>query len=533
MKKKLVPLFLLTISLVVTGCNPFQDIINGPVVDTYDHAYDNLAISTLESQYMSKTYTDYAKYNYYASAYCPNKGHPRLLIVPVWFTDSDDYILSRDNVRNDIQKAYLGTTLETGWESVTTYYQKDSFGKVTIEGTVLPWFECGKESTYYYTDTQAITKTTALVNSAYNYAKEYIGTDLTEYDTDQDGFLDGIMLIYGAPDEQALNRSAESEISAPNMWAYAYWTRNSKNVTVPPAKAFFWASYDFMYSYGTKASSRAGSNFGSGDTTYCYIDAHTYIHEMGHVFGLDDYYDYSSYKKSPALGFSMQDENIGAHDPFSRLALGWAKAYIPTETSKFKLKTIENSGEVILLRNNTSTSAFNEYILIEFYSPERLNKFDVEHAYGGYQKGPEEYGLRVWHVDARLASFHGWSTTITDDPSKGGVIVATNNSTYEIGNNNRAINYAGSYDYNEIQVIRRNYQLSDENGNEIPDYFLRTDSLLNSDLFKKDDFFTTHKYRRQFVNRDKMNNNSKLGWSFYVDDINLLTKEATITCIKN
>ena len=532
-KNRLFSLLLITFSLVTTGCNPFQDIINGYTVDEYDHAYDNMEVSSLSSQYMSKTYKDYAEHNYYNIAYCPSTGHPKLLIVPIWFTDSDNYITNKETVRNAIQKAYLGTTTETGWESVTTYYQKDSFNKVTIGGTVLPWYECGYESSYFYTDGTGSPKTIALVNSAYTYAANHISS-YTDYDTDGDGFIDGIMLIYGSPDSNALNHGSDTYIEADNMWAYAYWTNNSKNLTKPTAKAFFWASYDFMYSRGTKALTRTGkSSYGNGDTTYCNIDAHTFIHEMGHVFGLDDYYDYSSYRHSPALGFSMQDQNIGAHDPFSRLALGWGKAYIPTETSKFKLKPIENSGEVILLRNNTSTSPFNEYLLIEFYSPERLNKFDCDHDYGSYQSGPNSYGLRVWHVDARLASFSGWNVKITDDPSKGQVVMATNNTTYENVDGNRAVNYAGSYSYNELEVVRRNYELTDSEGHSIPDTFLRTEFLSRNDLFVQGDFFTQHKYRRQFVNKDKMNNGTKLGWSFYVDELNVLTKEAIITCIKN
>ena len=531
-KNRLISLLFLTFSLVTTGCNPYQSIIHGSTVDTYDHAYDDMEISSLSSQYMSRTYKDYAKYNYYGSAYCPSTGNPKLIIVPVWFTDSDDYITNKENVRSDIEKAYLGTASDTGWESVTTYYQKDSFGKVTISGTVLPWYECGNASTYYYTDKNT-SKTIALVNSAYTYAESYISS-YNDYDTDGDGYIDGIMLIYGSPDNSALEHALDTPPDADNMWAYAYWTRNSKNMTKPTAKAFFWASYDFMYSQGLKAFNRTGKSYcGSGDTSHCSIDTHTFIHEMGHVFGLDDYYDYSSYKKSPALAFSMQDHNVGGHDPFSRLALGWAKAYIPTQTSKFKLKPIESSGEVILLENTNSTSAFNEYLLLEFYSPEGLNKFDCDHDYGHYEAGPKSYGIRVWHVDARLASFSGWRTVITDDPSAGQVVMATNNTTYENVSNNRAVNYAGSYEYNELQVIRRDYNITDSNGNVIPNTSFRSNEYLsNKDLFIQDDFFTTHKYRQQFVNKDKMNNSLVLGWSFYVDEINTTTKETTITVIK-
>ena len=120
------------------------------------------------------------------------------------------------------------------------------------------------------------------------------------YDKDGDGYLDGVMLIYGAPDYSCLENDNYS-----NLWAYCYWVQeeSEKNTTNPGSNAFFWASYDFMYS-SDKSRTRTGkTNYGGGDTSHCNIDAHTYTHEMGHMFGLEDYYDYSG-QFQPAGGFS-------------------------------------------------------------------------------------------------------------------------------------------------------------------------------------------------------------------------------------
>ena len=160
------------------------------------------------------------------------------------------------------------------------------------------------------------------------------------------------MLIYGAPDYGSLDDDSRS-----NLWAYCFWIQDQsvKSVSSPGANVFFWASYDFMYS-SSKAYQRTGkSNYGGGDTTYCSLDTHTYIHEMGHVFGLEDYYDYSG-QYNPAAGFSMQDNNVGSHDPFSSYALGWGKAYIPTETTTINLKPFQDSGEMILLSPNPDSN---------------------------------------------------------------------------------------------------------------------------------------------------------------------------------
>ena len=52
-------------------------------------------------------------------------GKANILVIPVWFTDSSNYILedNKDNVREDIQTSYFGSNDETGWRSVKTYYE--------------------------------------------------------------------------------------------------------------------------------------------------------------------------------------------------------------------------------------------------------------------------------------------------------------------------------------------------------------------------------------------------------------------------
>lgn len=512
-------LMILPVVSLTTSCK-YVDILNPFRVNTYDHAYDDLEISTLESRYTDYSYKDIQTYSAYDGVgYCPSVGEAKFLVVPIWFTNSNTYIFNRNTVKQDIEKAYFGNEDSTGWESVSTYYKKDSFNRLTITGTVLDWYECGDSSSTYYYNTS---KTVSLVRKAAEYASNYV--DLDDYDADKDGYIDGLILIYAAPDYTHLNGYEE------NMWAYTYWRFVNPVEGATIANQFFWASYDFMYSQGSDALIRTGkSNFGSGDTSHCNIDAHTFIHETGHLFGLEDYYDYSG-KASPALAFSMQDHNVGGHDPYSRLALNWAKAYIPSETVKVKLRPIEESGEVIILKNSRYTSSFNEYLVLEYYSPIGLNKFDVDYTYGGYDKGPNQEGIRLWHVDSRLVTYGTTFKSITSKPTDGEVMAATNNSSYQSGPKNRAVNYAGSYEYNMNEVIRNNYDMIDEQGLPIENDDRDKNSLSNNDLFLEGDYFTTHNYREQFVNYELLNSKRLLKWSFYIDRID--NGEATITLIK-
>lgn len=490
-------------------------------VDVYDHAYDDLEVSSFNGRKASVTYMDYSKYSYYGTSSCPSIGTPKILIVPVWFSDSYNYITNKDNVRNDIESAYLGTSEETGWHSVSSFYNTESFGQLTLTGTVSPWYECGKASTYYYDDGDGYTsKTVNLVKSAVTWYKANHETDLSSFDTDEDGFIDGVILIYGAPDYVAMGN-----YSASNLWAYTYWTAASKSNNGPVANAFFWSSYDFLYSSGSTALSRTGlTSYGSGDTTNCIIDSHTFIHEMGHVLGLPDYYDYGG-AGSPALGSTMQDLNIGGHDPYSRFALGWASAYHPKETQKIELKPFEESGQLIALSISSSTfgTPFYNYILIELYTPTGVNEFDSEYRYTGRRRCLTNYGIRIWHVDSRLYSVS--KGKVTGLPSTGQVVEGTSNSTGD-----RANNLAGSSSYKQLTMLRRNYKFTDVNGKVYTDD-RNTTYMTNEDLFVTGDYFTMNTYKQQFPRRGKLNTGNKLGWSVYFDSVT--ESGATITLIKD
>ena len=320
----------------------------------------------IEAKKASCNYMDVVENSAYPISSTPCVGAANILVIPVWFTNSSNFIRSstyKANVKSDIETAYFGTNNETGWRSVKTYYEEESHGALTLTGKVSDWYECGKAYSYYAQDADT-SKTISLIDDATNW---YFQTNTSDkrknYDKDGDGYLDGVMVIYAAPDYVA-----SSTDSNDNLWAYCFWAQepNNQNPSNPGLNAFFWASYDFMY--GNNSTKRAGSSYQGGDTSYCNVDAHTYIHEMGHMFGLDDYYDYSDNKYTPAGSFSMQDCNVGSHDPFSCYALGWGKAYVPTESMTINLKPFVSSGEMILLSPsfNSYNSPFDEYLLLEF-----------------------------------------------------------------------------------------------------------------------------------------------------------------------
>ena len=476
----------------------------------------------------SYIYGDLIDNSIYPMSCTPSLGKAKLLVIPVWFTNSNTYIAEskRNAVRQDIENAYFGDETSTGWRSVKTYYEEESLGSLTIEGTVSEWYDCGQSLSYYAKDPaneeSGAPKTTELVKKATDwYFTNHSSDSRKNYDQDGDGYLDGVILIYAAPDYDALGND-----NYDNLWAFCFWIQDTsvQRPANPGVNVFFWASYDFIYG-SDNALNRSGSRYHSGDTAHCILDTHTYIHEMGHMFGLEDYYDYSSYKYQPAGAFSMQDHNIGSHDPFSSFALGWGKAYVPIETTTIDLKPFSTSGEMIILSPswNIYNSPFDEYIILEYFTPQGLNQLDCTYKYmltsgKDYPIGPVEYGIRVWHVDARLlyTTTGEWSASkITTNPkySPGRVAIMMSN-TYAGGGADSYISVlgAGYANYNLLQMIRNNISTTYKPA--------KNDFFNSNSLFKANDTFSMSRYANQFVNGKKLNNNSELGFSFTVNACN-------------
>lgn len=476
---------------------------------------------------LSSTYHDYGQHNLANFSYCPSIGSPKLLVIPVWFTDSSSYAIQashKEDVRSDIETAFFGTKEETGWNSVKSYYKTLSDGRLEFTGVVTDWWECGMSSK---TAGSSQSSTLTLLNNAVNwYFANSTAEDRYEFDIDIDGYLDAVMLIYAAPDYASLYYDWDSSNNSgyENLWAYCSWAQNIADEEEPSVNAFLWASYDFMYGQ-EKAYERTGVRYyGGGDTTGCDIDAHTFIHETGHLFGFSDYYDYSQ-QYNPAGGFSMQDENVGCHDPYSAMAAGWVDPIIPTETCTLTINPFQDEGhDLILLTNawNGDNSPFDEYLLLELYTPTGLNELDSTYIYKDqYPKGPTQSGIRLWHVDSRLVkgrvSMNGSSVTFSNspftDPTTDGCYLMQSNTSY----NSRSPSTFSSYgnvlgtsyaDYNLLQVIKNSTTAT---------YKTKYGTNLSgSDLFGDGSTFNMSLFNKQFVDGNELNCKDYLGWKFDV-----------------
>lgn len=494
MKKLAKVLSFLFITLCATSCCGTEDVSGDePEMEKTELKYKYSDMTANSSRNPSST---------------PSIGDPNLLILPVYFSDSSDFIpeAKKQDVLNDINTAFFGTKDEIGYDSVSSYYTTLSQGKCNLKGTVSEWIDVENSYLDFCVDENStMTFCQSLVEKYFTKTND----DRKKYDLDKNGVLDGVVLVYAVPDYNNIIRGS----TYTNFWAYTNWIKNpKKNVDSPVLSNFIWASYDFMYSKRA-ASSRIGNYYGGGDNTACSLDTHVYIHEMGHMFGLADYYDYSR-KYSPAGGFSMQDCNIGSHDPYSCMALGWASPYIPSESCSITLNTFQSSRDCIILSNkwNSIDSPFDEYLVVEFYSPDGLNKYDHDHSYEGIRPtGPDECGIRLWHVDARL--LYGTmndANKFTCDPTiKSNDVAHMMSNTYGGGETKAYTSPLGSAytKYNLLQLIR----------NEETETYQPVNDFDKFSLFKNGSKFSMSTFSRQFPITGKLNQNTVLGWTFTVE----------------
>ncbi len=250
---------------------------------------------------------------------------------------------------------------------------------------------------------------------------------LQEYDLNQDGWLDALWIVYGADIQQNNNQT---------YWAFVSWVYANSNMNKPYPGVFGWTSYQFMYEGGNAGLPQ----FVAEDETLL-VDAHTFIHETGHMIGLTDYYDYDS-DTNPSGGVDMMGNNIIDHNAYSKFLLNWSQPIVPngiTEATTITLRPATQSGDFILLNPNWNGSVFDEYILIEYYTPDILNEQDSLVLYEtdySYANGHNNAGVRVWHVDSTLWAgpiVNGWfSYEYEVTPQEGDVYADVTNESHAV-----------------------------------------------------------------------------------------------------
>ena len=496
--KFLFPLLGMILALTLSGCGFLAGLLESEV--PYPSESESIPENAkyYRSDRSKDTYYTVGKKNLYGQHYPNSLGKQNILVIPVTVKGYEKN--ATETNRTKIQKAFFGSEAETGWHSVKTYFNKSSFGQLNIEGEVTPWFELGLT-------TSQITKleysdygdggTYEVLNRAVTWAKGQ-GYKMKDYDLDSNGYIDCVWLVYSAPNYQ------NNVMLNSTFWAFTfsdYTNVNNANVNNPVPNMYAWASFDFM---------QEGTSVGIN------IDAHTYIHEHGHVMGLDDYYDYDELHM-PLGGIDMQDINIGDHNAYSKIALGWSRPYVVQDECTITIKPAESSGHCILVRNPTSPylgNGFSEYLLLELITPTGIWKQDSTYSYPS--NGIKAYtkpGVRLMHVDARLVNKNNVFVTGT---SSGGLVTHgysnTPSSSYSLGTSNLRADL--------LALIPKNKSTYHQTT------FGKNGIASNNSLFVTGDTFTVDSYSMFFKDK-KLHDGTTIPYTITFE--NVTSTEAKIT----
>lgn len=330
----------------------------------------------------------------------PSVGSPNVLVIPVNLDNSK----ATSATLSDIEAAFCGTSEETGWESVSSYYYKSSYGKLDLNFEVLDeWFTPEHSKSYYnnYSGEDGEYGSCLILKEAMEYYDERI--DFSRYDSNGDRVIDAVWMIYNCEIDYVSSDSI--------YWAFMYSVDTEKTYDGVKPYNYGFAGVGFMYDDASTDDDDV-----IYDNSNIIIDAHTYIHETGHLMGLDDYYDYDegSGEGDYSIGFTdvsknlglwsadMMDANMGDHCSISKLLLGWVTPTIVegTGTITLSLSSFTESGCVIMISNHLIETAYDEYFLIELYTTTGLNENDKPILNQSDPTLPV-YGIRVLHVDAR------------------------------------------------------------------------------------------------------------------------------------
>ena len=319
----------------------------------------------------------------------PSTGDVKVLVFAVDFSDYPSF--GSGVTISDINTAFNGSSFLTSYESLNSYYNKSSYSQLNLTADIFGFYRASNPSTYYEDEYEKLWAWNDVTND-YLYGEDEVTypdsdiifevlsyyddqIDYSDYDANQDGYIDGIYIVYTAP----VSYSYGSDL----WWAYQdYYAYYDEAFDQVYPNYFCWSGTDFLL---------------EGDSG---INARTIIHETGHMLGLDDYYDYETsdnYNRGGLGGADMMDNTVGDHNPFSKLLLGWVKPYVVTESMTVDLTPFIGSGETLLIINEWNNTIFDEYLLVSFFTPTGLNFLDRYELFS-------ISGIIIYHVDARIGN---------------------------------------------------------------------------------------------------------------------------------
>lgn len=430
----------------------------------------------------------------------PSVGSPNIIVVPVNFSDlTNVYNFNNSTSINRLNAAFNGTNddyTNSYSHSLRSFYRESSYGLLDMNFIISDVFVPSFNSSTFVSKESKTDGggTYSIIEEFYKSGKiggQKINFKDSKYDINSDGFVDGIWFIYND------NRSSTTD----NYWPYTYWYYNLDDEGYIVSGDNNISCYANCSVYFMYEDSSVGEDY------------HTLVHETGHMLGLDDYYVTDSTNTTSAIGgLDMMDYNVGDHNAFSKYALGWIEPYLLNDEGTITLKPFESSGDCLIIPSSYfNNSAFSEYLVFEYYTPTGLNELDSKYAYPSRDLYFTKNGIRVFHVDARIAKldyssskgYYFSGTYLDENATK---IPTSNNSYYMVGASNTP-----SYSYNGYHLIEA------VTADNVKTY--NKSSTDNDSLFVQGDVFNPAIYSSFFTN-SKLHDGTVISYQFEFTSMN-------------
>lgn len=289
----------------------------------------------------------------------PTTGTNRVLILLIDFPDYT-HVNEAPVIENKLFGD--GDAQEFPLESLSNYYQRSSYGLLTIQGNVLGWYRMQHPRSWYTTNYPEQNECNRAV-MAEVISHFDPGHNFAQYDNNGDGEVDYFAVIWAGPD---------------NGWGNFWWGYQWELNQPITADGVQFRSFSWQWE-----SRPVGEEF----------TPDTIIHETGHALGLPDYYDYDENvgPDGGVGGLDMMDAAQGDHNAFSKFMLEWLTPQVVSagQTSVVLRASAENPDAVAVMPNYDGSTAYKEYFLVQ-----------NRHRTANDQNLPSD-GLLIWHVDAR------------------------------------------------------------------------------------------------------------------------------------
>ena len=264
--------------------------------------------------------------------------------------------------------------------SMSEYFDLASYGKYTINTVMTDWYMSGET----FGETRERAPDLPYGAEILTWVKEtYPQLDWTQFDRDSDGYVDALVLINAGeinPDDGYTIISMGGAIHYRELYNGA----NANTPEDPTVNAYVTINQHFLETDG----------------------ARTLIHELGHNFGLIDYYDVYYTGINAVGGYDMQSDNFGDWNAYSKYAVGWLAPEVVTglgsgESVDITIGASALTDEAIVIPAATSRTydgtPFSEYLLVDLFTDKGAHQFDaVNQGLNGVT------GVRIYHVNAMM-----------------------------------------------------------------------------------------------------------------------------------